>query len=70
MTTRPVLTYLSLVASTTVDGEQGWRAEAACQYTDPEARWAPTSLTFARLKGGHQTERKIHPEVPRFLKSA
>jgi len=37
MTTHPVLTYLSLVASTPVDGEQGWRAEAACPHTDPEA---------------------------------
>jgi len=37
MTTRPVLSYLSLVASAPVDGEQGWRAEAACQYTDSEA---------------------------------
>jgi len=37
MTTRPVLTYLSLVASPPGDGEQGWRPEAACQYTDPEA---------------------------------
>jgi len=37
MTDLSVLTYLSLVAPTPVDGEQDWRAEAACQYTDPEA---------------------------------
>ena len=61
-TRRPVLTCLSLVASTPVDGEQGWRAEAACQYTDPEA--------FFPDLGVVAPGRKCAPAAPSFSSAA